>query len=82
MVGEKRETEMAERRSKQKAKGKTKAGASAKGRGWETRTRRAYPVTFRLKLVEQVERGVSVSEVARVFGPMEHTIRGWLAACR
>jgi transposase InsO family protein len=73
---------MAKRRSKQKAKGKTKAGALAKGRGWETRTCRSYPVTFRLKVVEQVERGVSVSEVARIFGPMEHTIRGWLASYR
>src|SRR5687768_10910501 len=72
---------MTKRRGKQKARGSQKT-QETRGRGWKTRTQRAYPVTLRLKVVEQVERGTSVAEAARVFGPMEHTIRAWLAAYR
>src|SRR6266700_1939995 len=73
---------MAKRRGKQKAAGKTRSGVAAKGQGWKTRTFRAYPVTFRLKVIEQIERGASFAEVSRGFGPMEHTIRGWLESYR
>ena len=54
---------MAKRRGKQQARGSQKQ----RGRDWRTRKPRAYPVTFRLRVVEQVERGASVAEVERIM---------------
>ena len=48
---------MTKRRGKQQGRVGKKQQA---GRGWKTRTLRAYPVTLRLKAVEQVERGVTI----------------------
>ncbi len=44
-----------------------------------SRSRPEYPPEFRQRLIELVEAGRSVKELAEEFEPSEQTIRNWLA---
>src|SRR5688572_33486094 len=79
---------MAKRRSNKRqvgargrGSGSTAKTGSRTDRGWEVGRGHAYPLTFRILVVDQVTKnGVTVAEAARIFGPSEGTIHQWLEA--
>ena len=59
--------------------GPTARDVRRKSPGWEVGPGHAYPLTFRVRVVEQVTKnGISLLEASRVFGPSAATIAKWV----